>query len=502
MCQNFVLAEDEIFDEDIVGDEEEEIVAIVPMGPILSSELEGLKATEYPLIISSIDLSINTCFSSWEVAEYYLKKYGRQKGFVIKKYRVEYHKNSSSNSCECPVKKRTLTCENSGKYKPNKTKSIAHQRNKESKKTDCKWHVNLSNPESTNYVHITFAYLQHNHPINADNKKFATAFRHFNDSVITEIEHAQKEDPTMFIQPLINVDSNCLCGIFWMTGNQILMWSHYSDVIFLGAQAFLNDETQKSYEWVFQQTLDATGIEPRVIITDMDPAVDATCQSVYKSTYHIHCIWACAFINKIFTAGMQSTQQVESINSVIHKAVAASSSMTDVVEVLSAQIQKEALNTSFIIWKHKSLTYHQPFVVKWFFSNIEKEIQKCFSFRIIDEFHNQMCESVLYRYEKISIENAFEFEEYQMNALVIEYLRLGLGALATEYLRVRLGLGALAIDILGLGLGAFAIEYLRIRDSNIPDDKVIETIEDCYDFHQIYLKALLATVSRDSIREI
>lgn len=143
----------------------------------------------------------------------------------------------------------------------------------------------------------------------------------------------------------------------------------------LGAQAFLNDETQESYEWVFQQTLDATGIEPRVIITDMDPAVDAACRSVYKSTYHIHCIWhlsqnlpkhlksklgrenykkfihdfwkarnslsvnvfeqrfnslfekypdasdylrnpiysiheswACAFINKIFTASMQSTQ--------------------------------------------------------------------------------------------------------------------------------------------------------------------------------------------------
>ncbi|CAB4441874.1 unnamed protein product [Rhizophagus irregularis] len=193
MCQNFVLAEDEIFDEgnlDIVGDEEEEIVAIVPMGPILGSELEGLKATEYPLITSSIDLSVGTRFSSWKVAEYYLKEYGRQKGFVIKKYCVEYHKNSSSNSCERPVKKRTLTCENSGKYKPNKTKSIAHQRNKGSKKTDCKWHVNLSNPESTNYVHITFAYLQHNHPINADNKKFATAFRHFDDSVMAEIEHA------------------------------------------------------------------------------------------------------------------------------------------------------------------------------------------------------------------------------------------------------------------------------------------------------------------------
>ncbi|CAB5344280.1 unnamed protein product [Rhizophagus irregularis] len=40
------------------------------------------------------------------------------------------------------------------------------------------------------------------------------------------------------------------------------------------------------------------------------------------------------------------------------------------------------------------------------------------------------------------------------------------------------------------------------ENTNIPDDKVIETIEDCYDFCQTYLKALLATVSRDSIREI
>lgn len=49
------------------------------MGPILGSELEGLKATEYPLITSSIDLSVGTRFSSWEVAEYYLKEYGSKK---------------------------------------------------------------------------------------------------------------------------------------------------------------------------------------------------------------------------------------------------------------------------------------------------------------------------------------------------------------------------------------------------------------------------------------
>ena len=108
----------------------------------------------------------------------------------------------------------------------------------------------------------------------------------------------------MFVQPLINADSDRLCGIFWMTSDQILLWSRYSDVILhdntlrtnkynfplslfilvdndgksrLGAQAFLNDETQESYEWVLQQTLDATGSQPRVILTDMDPAMTAAC---------------------------------------------------------------------------------------------------------------------------------------------------------------------------------------------------------------------------------
>ncbi|CAB5365982.1 unnamed protein product [Rhizophagus irregularis] len=113
-----------------------------------------------------------------------------------------------------------------------------------------------------------------------------------------------------------------------------------------------------------------------------------------------------------------------------------------------------------------------------------------------------------------------------LGALAIEYLRvkLGLGALAIDILRLGLGLGlgALAIDILELGLGCIGYRYLRVRvreqkmyneddnhselntqeDTNIPDDKVIETIEDCYDFCQTYLKALLATISRDSIREI
>lgn len=108
---------------------------------------------------------------------------------------------------------------------------------------------------------------------------------------------------------------------------------------------------------------------------------------------------------------MQSTQRVESINGVIHKAIASSSNMADVVETLDLRMQKEDLNKSFISWKYKSTTYHQPFVIKSFFNNISSTIQKYYSPRIVEEVHKQMCESVLYRCEKVDINDAYDYNQ-------------------------------------------------------------------------------------------
>ncbi|CAB4407182.1 unnamed protein product [Rhizophagus irregularis] len=246
-------------------------------------------------------------------------------------------------------------------------------------------------------------------------------------------------------------------------------------------QAFLNDETQESYEWVLQQTLDATGSKPRVILTDMDPAMISACQNIYKDTYHVHCIWhmsqnipkrlkhklktadfksfnkdfwktrnslcvevferrfqellekfpdsnnymrntlypirnswARAFTSRIFTVGMQSTQHVESINAIVHKAISSNSTMAEAVEYLDSRMQKEELNTCFMEWKYKSITYHQPFVVNNFFSDINALIKKYFSPHIVAEIHKQMCESVLYKCEKMSLEDANNFDNDQM----------------------------------------------------------------------------------------
>ncbi|CAG8689611.1 4039_t:CDS:2, partial [Dentiscutata erythropus] len=277
--------------------------------PVLGLEFEGLDLTKHH-INQPIELLVGARFNSWAIAEHYVKE-------------VEHHK-SYSTTLNDRVKKRTYVCEKAGKYKPNKTKLLEQQRNKGSKKTDCKCHVNLSNPEASNFVHITFVDLEYNHILDADNIRFAIAFQKFDEFIMDEkIERAQ---------------------------------------------AFLSDETQESYEWVLQQTLDATSFEPQIIMTDMDPAMDTACQLKAKLGSTNFKEFVCDFwkaqnslsievferqfqsllekypsANKYLT-GMQSTSRVESINAIIHKAVTSSSSMSEVVQALELRMQKEELN--------------------------------------------------------------------------------------------------------------------------------------------------------------
>ena len=45
-------------------------------------------------------------------------------------------------------------------------------------------------------------------------------------------------------------------------------------------------------------------------------------------------VMVCAFTSHSFMASMQSTQRVESINAIVHKAISSSSIMAEVVEFL------------------------------------------------------------------------------------------------------------------------------------------------------------------------
>ena len=155
---------------------------------------------------------------------------------------------------------------------------------------------------------------------------------------------------------------------------------------------------------------------------------------ICNTLYPIRNLWAHAFTSHIFTAGMQSTQCIESINMIVHKAISSSSTMAKVVEFLDSRMQKEELNKSFMKWKYKSTTYHQPFVVDNFFSDINALIKKYFSPHIVKVIYKQMCDSVLYRCKKISLEDANNFDNDQMVMYDIHLITLVGGLLVNGFL--------------------------------------------------------------------
>ena len=53
----------------------------------------------------------------------------------------------------------------------------------------------------------------------------------------------------------------------------------------------VDDETQFSYEWVFQCVKKATGVAPKVFVTDGDLTVNAAVTIQFPDTFHMHCIW-------------------------------------------------------------------------------------------------------------------------------------------------------------------------------------------------------------------
>ena len=59
----------------------------------------------------------------------------------------------------------------------------------------------------------------------------------------------------------------------------------------MAAQAFLQDERQETYEWLFRYCLEACEIPPLTFVTDGDPAVIAAISIVFSETRHMQCLY-------------------------------------------------------------------------------------------------------------------------------------------------------------------------------------------------------------------
>lgn len=136
--------------------------------------------------------------------------------------------------------------------------------------------------------------------------------------LLKRLNEKKAEDPRWFVLMRFDPVTSSLTHLFWMSPEQQILWLRYHDIIMhdntcktnrydqplsifvtpdnnlktrIVAQAIVDDETQSSYEWVFKCVVDATGLVPKVLVTDGNPAVNGAVIAQFSNTFHMHCIW-------------------------------------------------------------------------------------------------------------------------------------------------------------------------------------------------------------------
>jgi hypothetical protein len=241
-----------------------------------------------------LKLHVGQSFQTWLDAEKFLTQYSLIKGFSIRRKRTE---KLNENGIEI-IRKITWECCCAGKYQAKKVINPENQRNKQSKCTDCQWHVNGNHPKSSSNISFTTVINEHNHQmipspsttiakhrkldediiefinfyvshgttgarniknllngqfpgrnINQKNlynaiqmaKKNLTIRQNYDASDMLQYLYSQKvNDSRWFIETKFDGPERRLCGLIWMSPEQQHVWTRYHDVIFFDTTSRTN----------------------------------------------------------------------------------------------------------------------------------------------------------------------------------------------------------------------------------------------------------------------
>lgn len=149
--------------------------------------------------------------------------------------------------------------------------------------------------------------------------KFKTDALIKNDAIILyeQLVKLQQEDSNWYFNVDFEGVDNRLSRIFWMSPDQKHLWMRFHDVVLndntcktnkysmplsifiiidsdqrsrIVATAIVSDETVSTYEWILKQTMLATdNLQPVIIFTDADPAMQVAISTQYPETIVRHC---------------------------------------------------------------------------------------------------------------------------------------------------------------------------------------------------------------------
>ncbi|CAG8581769.1 3053_t:CDS:2 [Cetraspora pellucida] len=312
--------------------------------------------------------------------------YSCQKVFVV----IKVHNRTDKNGY---LTNLYYKYEFGGTYQPKKTVNLQNQHNKSIKKLNCNWKLNLSSV--TDLVHITSLYDNHCH----EDIQYLIVNDTYDLSTIRSLLSAKYPDQPFFTRNLANIVAQ-LQREYCVEEND--------------ASLLLT----KLYK--YKEIEEATGILPRVLITDENLSIKHIASYNLLNTKHLFCLYHLSqnilknlksklgeqysnfikdfyitcnslsedncehlLIFKIFTEGMQLTQKVKGLNRHIKTAINSPSTLLLVMEI----------------------NYNNHIALQYVFPQIVKQINKYLTPNLAAKQQKQIIESTIYRAQALLFNN-------------------------------------------------------------------------------------------------
>ncbi|UZO22785.1 uncharacterized protein OCT59_015135 [Rhizophagus irregularis] len=106
--------------------------------------------------------------------------------------------------------------------------------------------------------------------------------------------------------------------------------------------------------------------------------------------------WACYAINQNFTAGIQSTQRVESTNKIIKDRLNRSSCLTDVIKKIQKIFNQQSKKAILNEYKNEIPTRGIPSIMDEYFPELDKILREYLTPQILQKQRDQMAQSLCY----------------------------------------------------------------------------------------------------------
>ncbi|RHZ49584.1 hypothetical protein Glove_519g63 [Diversispora epigaea] len=287
-----------------------------------------------------------------------------------------------------------------------------------------------------------YPLLRHDYPGNTDASQMLQQLLEWKDL-----------ESLWIVKPRLEPVSRKLKSLFWMSLKQRELYDKFNDVVIMLlcivavvdnnyrtriiASVIIEDEMLDTYRWIFENIFTETGISPGVVFTDSDPAFIRSIIDTFSNVQHLSCIfhidlnlrkklkrklgsqfeefrqkfytcrnslckdlfeqsWVISWIHKHFTAGIQSSQRVESINKNIHDKVDRSISLCNLLNSIKDFVKNEEHLERFEIERNALPVVGMPMLNTRFFGQIDILIKEYLTLVMFGKQRSQMNQSVCY----------------------------------------------------------------------------------------------------------